>query len=249
MANAVWCMELMWSAWKTYMTTNEQMTTTTNKSQNYGHNCVRWFNDWKLDSDDCFYNSFFLLATLFDFVFLLHYFMLLYSIFQSHCCCEWLNGIVNYRRCFTIKINRVWTILEASISGQQIFIVSFFTAAAVVVVAVELLGFYATLLCCNVNEIKVVTSYDNEQNILSLITAQCESTTPRSISLEFQQQDRSEVKKIVTLKIAFSWMKRPFIFISRYLSVCVTCSMILKFYFIFFSFHFAGCQRCSILCG
>lgn len=75
MANAV----LMWSARKTYMTT------TTNKSQNYGHNCVRWFNDWKLDSDDGFLQQFLLLATLFDFVFLSHYFIPFRSIF--HPCC------------------------------------------------------------------------------------------------------------------------------------------------------------------
>lgn len=63
--------ELMWSARKTYMTTN--------KSQNYGHNCVRWFNDWKLDSDDGFYNSFFYWQLFSTLCFFLHYFMLLHS--------------------------------------------------------------------------------------------------------------------------------------------------------------------------
>lgn len=93
-----------------------------------------------------------LLATLFDFVFLfaLLHITLCHSL-PANWRCEWSNDIVNYRRCFTIKINRVWTILEASISGQQHFIVSYFCCCGCCCCC-HGLNFWATLFCCNANE-------------------------------------------------------------------------------------------------
>lgn len=128
-------MDLMLKRWKTCTYTNEH---TTNKSQNYDHNCA--VSMWLKVRFGWLFFTTVLLATLFRLcVFLCADYFILHTIFYAvHivCVCVRLNGIVNYRRCFTIKINRVWTILEASISGQQIFIVSF------------LLHTYCRCCCC-----------------------------------------------------------------------------------------------------